>query len=204
MRIISKFKDYYDSISLIGGLDSTIVYERKEIEVDPDDHRYLFYHDFTHYDWCNVFFCGKFFCGVKTKGSEDEKYVWDIDKIVDDRDSWRYRNYKLIGVSNYGLNHTIKQDYTQINLEAQTPIILITNVGQNQSGHKFRTIFNPRLNEYNFASALDPYTAYQMLEQFVDTHFVHKRIVENISDDVKIAKHGFDKFSFRKEKPNLK
>lgn len=58
------------------------------------------------------------------------------------------------------------------------------------------------LKEIGFQSALDPYTAFQELSMWVGGTLVTNgpNTVTITDNNIKIAKHGFDKFSFRKPK----
>lgn len=56
------------------------------------------------------------------------------------------------------------------------------------------------LNQVGFQKVLDPFTAFQRLEAFVSNLPRNPNPMVEITDDkVKIAKHGFDKWSFRKQ-----
>jgi hypothetical protein len=62
-------------------------------------------------------------------------------------------------------------------------------------------IRNPRLADLNFASVIDPWTAYQELSMFLGSALAEQRDPnENISDADRAAMHGFGhKYAFRKE-----
>lgn len=66
-----------------------------------------------------------------------------------------------------------------------------------------RLFVNPSLKEMKFMTIKDPYQAYQDISTFVSGVLNNK---ENpmilISDTDKLAKHGFDKWSFRKKGKN--
>lgn len=60
---------------------------------------------------------------------------------------------------------------------------------------------NPRLNTYNFASQVDPYTAYQEIDMFVGNNLVVQEDPNaHLTDDLKRHAKGFDEWSFRKHK----
>lgn len=58
------------------------------------------------------------------------------------------------------------------------------------------------LREYDFARSMDPYTLFQELSMFVGGVLPRNPnpMVVIKDDKIKIAKHGFDKWSFRKQK----
>lgn len=58
------------------------------------------------------------------------------------------------------------------------------------------------LKDYDFPRAMDPYTLFQELSMFVGGVLPRNPnpMVEITDDNVKVSKHGFDKWSFRKHK----
>lgn len=62
------------------------------------------------------------------------------------------------------------------------------------------------LREMQFASAIDPFSIYQKLEQWISGVLPNagKPVVEIQDDKIKLAKHGMDKWSFRKMGKNSK
>jgi hypothetical protein len=63
-----------------------------------------------------------------------------------------------------------------------------------------RVVYNPCLKDVQFFRIMDNYTAYQELAMFIGGVLGGKspKTIE-VSNDIKIAKRGFDKWSFRKE-----
>ncbi|HUV84907.1 MAG TPA: hypothetical protein VMV86_04310 [Methanosarcinales archaeon] len=58
---------------------------------------------------------------------------------------------------------------------------------------------NPRLQDYGFASVMDPVTAFQELSAFLGSNLVEQKDPNPpMSDELKSEIHGFDKWSFRK------
>jgi hypothetical protein len=66
----------------------------------------------------------------------------------------------------------------------------------------YRLILNPVLADYKFYRIVDSYTAYQEIEMFMNNQIVRPDdpYIEPVSDKIKAESHGFDKFSFRKDK----
>ena len=59
---------------------------------------------------------------------------------------------------------------------------------------------NPALKTYNFQKVLDPFTAYQELDQWTGGVLGQNPEPDEVSDLVKIQQHGFTEWSFRKHK----
>jgi len=64
---------------------------------------------------------------------------------------------------------------------------------------------NPILKDYNFASAVDPFAAFQELSMYVGNNLVDQMDPEvKISDKTRAESKGFDKWSFRRHKSESK
>ena len=64
-----------------------------------------------------------------------------------------------------------------------------------------KIIFNPVLKDIGFYKAVDAFTAFQELSMFISGVMGgNSPKMVQLDDDMRIAKHGFDKMSFRKEK----
>lgn len=59
---------------------------------------------------------------------------------------------------------------------------------------------NPMLKDFGFASCVPPYQAYQELYRWLTNQARPMKPIPAISDEMKVATHGFNKFSFRKDK----
>lgn len=67
----------------------------------------------------------------------------------------------------------------------------------------FKVFKNKCLSEIEFYKAVSPYTAFQELSMFIGGVMGGKSpAMIEVSDKDRIAKHGFDKYSFRKEPTN--
>lgn len=81
----------------------------------------------------------------------------------------------------------------------QVPIFLVKHHSERQ---KCELVLNPNLKEIEFHRIKDVYTTYQEIFQFVaGTLNKPENKMVKISDKDKIAKHGFDKWSFRQKGP---
>jgi hypothetical protein len=56
------------------------------------------------------------------------------------------------------------------------------------------------LKDIEFQRVLDPFTAYQELDQWISGVLGQNPEPDEVSDKVKIQQHGFDSWSFRKHK----
>ena len=186
MRIISNFHDYYDCIANIGGHDSSIIYKR---ERRTKDIRWLDlpFHNIDVYGWHTavVVLCGEAHWGYKRP--DDSAFTWDDFPARKETRGWiRYHGETFA--------QQFKRDRTEINVELGSPVVSFDCPGT----YHATLIVNPRLRDYDFAAVADPYTTFQRIEQFADTHFVERRPMVRISNEDRIAEHGFDKWSFRK------
>ncbi len=206
MRIISKFHDYYDGLANVGGHDNTIVYERNTEMKDSQELPVFI--TWPHETISLLVFCGEahMFCerqithDSKMFGSETEiKRTWNSPKEIADKLNGRKTPFFDYTSASYLQNflETIRRyDWTPVHLEHKSPILLI----KKQSWRQLYSItLNPRLTSIQFPSVMDPYTAFQKLEGFVDTHFTRTVNMVELSEADRIAKHGFDKYSFRKD-----
>lgn len=231
MKIISKFKDYYDGVVGSFGIDNTIIYIRNQTEFENDSIPDLFkkingfynnkkqinnpfpsFNNFTkssnEYDFIVPFivgFCGKFYVGWKLIKSNDKYYNrYDIQITYD----FKVVN-KLFSVPNY-LNKDLNDEYNKIinynDIELfrkyNTPIFSLTYEIRKFSNNRIFTI-NPTLKDLEFYKIFDSFTAFQEIQMFIGgvLGFNENDIIE-IDDKYRIQQYGFDKWSFRKEPQN--
>ncbi len=83
-------------------------------------------------------------------------------------------------------------------------IVIITFYPQPQFSKNICRINGDNLKDYQFYKVIDPFTLFQEISMWIGGILPHQgRPMVDITDDkIKIVKHGFDKFSFRKEKEN--
>lgn len=210
MKIISKFKDYYDYLSHIYGQDSKITWERhledyipydtpnilKKGEVDlsgVDDHT-------MKYEFCWVIVCGKRFLFFRKseypkenwtayKNSEEVKEYLSLAGGKNPRRKWSYFTKKQ---PEYFMG-----EFSQKNLDFcvkhKSPVIVVY-------GYRFTTD-SPILGDIpNFVSLYPAEQIYQdisyfLLNQVNGSPDIDPPVV--LDDKFKIDYHGFDKYSFR-------
>lgn len=227
MKIISDFKDYYDSAIGFGGIDNSIIYNRKTIEINDESYMEPFiidklskfrywskfgikpnFDDFNYYSINIIGFCGKFYLCLKIKYLDGtESVIWNEDKIsellIDD--SWKKKptnkNIKslLDKIKNYN-NLEIFRKYN-------SPYFVLESTRVSWNYRRIipdsdKLIVNPNLNNYKFQNKFEPYSAFQEIEMFISGVLgtSENKIIE-IEDKYKIQSHGFDQWSFKNPNP---
>jgi len=89
--------------------------------------------------------------------------------------------------------------FMSLMVEKKCPVLLVEKTSSYDLSLK--VIENPILKDVSFFRVFDSYTTYQRLSMFIGGVLPRKaRPIVTISDKDKIAKRGFDKWSFRKMK----
>jgi len=94
------------------------------------------------------------------------------------------------------------QSLTQVSADTHlyfnAPVIYIGSGSYIGKGNQFMVVTNPCLNMFNFASQVDPYTAYQELDMFIgNTLTVTESSDLVMTEKLKVHSKGMDKWSFR-------
>lgn len=251
MRIISKWKDYYDT-ALAYGVDNSILYARTKYEHTISDNIYRA-SDITGLPekfqglesiitkfkklTCHVNryaftrananpkltvvpvligFCGTFTLAYDvtfTRSNYEHQYYYkleDVIKVITDEvgDSiWtNHRNYYGL----FDLNPTdLKRSFEEVEsfnklnkkddlfIDTKSPIFMITR--NKESGIVIE--LNPQLSKFNFAKVVDPYSAFNRISQYLSGAIGNTEIDNfKMTDNEKRDSHGFNKYSFRKDK----
>jgi hypothetical protein len=159
-------------------------------------------------------FCGKLYIGWKLYRIIDNMYdridteiTYDNDfiiKILEER-SW---HGNLID----SINYVQTFDALQIFRDLNTPVFVYDGDynrlwfdRKRYNHHNPKFFINPLLKDYEFYKVFDSFQAFQEVSMFMGGVLGRgeKEIVE-VADKYKIAQHGFDKWSFRKEPENGK
>lgn len=196
MRIVSRFKDYYD-IGMGLGYDSHADYIRTEWEEDVASNRllskYKLYYEPRYADGILIGVCGKFYPAIAKENPllEDREKEWFFSP----------KGYKPW----YGepdikqLNRFFSQYKNVVDLEpfiaSKSPTVVIK-----VKNRRLTATWNARLRDYNFARILSPYDAFQTIDMFMCNLASPEKLIPAQSDLQKIQSHGFDKQSFRKGK----
>lgn len=136
-----------------------------------------------------------------------EENNWEVKA-----ESWHFGEYQTTSLGGQFKIHTLEGDAFQCLLEKQITIATLTNNYPNRYNKQGRVLNNlddpsdwaangDTLKELEFQKAIDPVTAFQEIAQWVGGTLASygPNTVEITDDNVKIAKHGMDKWSFRKK-----
>lgn len=207
MRIISKFKDYYD-IGM-GYHDDNVVYVRNSrieyVPPAPDFYATLWMRLVQH----KLFLCGKeygFIESIKdsTRNIIHSKQTYKelYENEVDEYHSIFSRNL-INGVYRKGINGVYrKEDTSNINLKYNSPIVFFSGENILKDDVKCRAVIvNPSLRDLEFVKCVDPYTIYQEIEMYISNVLCPKEKNNiSVSDDVMLKSKGFYEKSFKHRK----
>ena len=102
------------------------------------------------------------------------------------------------------LKYILDYDPIDVFREINAPIFVFNSCAEAMmryyDGRDKLFIINPLLKDYEFYKVIDPFKAFTEIQMFISGVLGtgEKDIVE-VEDKYKIAQHGFDKWSFRKE-----
>lgn len=220
MKIISDFKDYYDSVS--GQyLDKEVKFIRKtsSLEISPKDlPRLEFLHSRTFTSdkvaLGIVGFCGSYFPFVSVEDEVSKNYFYNIEDVLayhaDNNLFARGFFYTFSGYSctEKGITSFFKsrENYPKLDgffRKYNTPYFILEPLFRS-AGTKYTLRILPILRKFSFVKVKNPYSAHQEIYQYLTGGFLDTstRPMVTISDKDKIHKHGYDKWSFRKQKNN--
>jgi len=224
MRIISKFRDYYDSVQGVA-YDENLTYIRKTTSIkDPEinkffsDYEKMFLMRVKYSKVCFIGFCEKIIPVILLNSSEgfvskDRKKVLQTLKHTEVEGYYVFYEInealiKEICSSMFFWEENVKTfksklDQVVKDLESlklfekyQSPIFTITPDGH-QREHTIS--LSPCLKDMSFQNIVDPYTALQELAMWIANKAVNEwppQITDNI---VMRDSKGFDKWSFKKK-----
>ena len=228
MQIISDFHDYYD-IGMQNGIDPQLPYRRFRREEHLGQswtrkfNRFSYRYDRISPDGeCReglktLFFgfAGKIYPAlVLVNDSNETVYQFDpakidpqcFDQLISSLQySWRgcfpkNQNKRDVWLGRiqreFDAMFARKDDSMLLNLfETFTTAIFVYQYGEEN------VIINERLNLYGFQKVLPPMQAFQALAMYVGSYLTKPVIEEpTLPDKIKAEIHGFDQFSFRKDK----
>jgi len=174
-----------------------------------------FYTNRLHYDAYGAFivgFCGKLYVGWKFY-SEVKKFD-DTSMFTEITYNYEFAK-ENINHKQYGSNlddvmkYVLTYDAMSIFRKYNTPVFVMdldynrTDIGKYGHGSDGKAVFliNPILKDYEFYKVFNTFAAFQEIQMFMGGVLGRgeKEIIE-VEDKYKIAQHGFDKYSFRKDK----
>jgi len=219
MRIISRFKDYYDGCQSYGS-DPNLVYVRKTREITIERERMgevkqrelkeaiidvstkikrIGYYD-PHIDPGAIAFCGKIYPFWRYNGSIYYDYARLRTAVIgSSKDRRLLHSIKYHEPSEFYDLYNQEVDVTPFNY-LKSPIFLIEEIEYIRY-----LVVNPSLRNYDFATQVHPYTAYQEISMYLGNDMANQMDPEiGISDKLRAESHGFDKWSFRKHKDDNK
>jgi len=250
MRIISKYKDYYDGVQSLG-MDTSLVFERfeKVIGIERLNNYSKFesglWESYLTMQYVNILgdkfkeyriktefiligFCGKLYpCigflhlqeGVEIK--RVSTYSTDTTLEYIQKLTEQFGKIEFIEEYNQGCEPTNKDldnyfnhkvysiDYSEWFQEIESPIFQFTENPKLEYDMKQRKWLNKddliyvkrnfQLSKYQFFKAVDSYSAFQELSQFLGGILTKREsIKDNLTDKDKVKQHGFDlKYGFR-------
>jgi hypothetical protein len=201
MRIISKFKDYYDHFASNPKLsDFNYRYVRKTTVLD------VHYSDVVSdvsieggrlYFGC-LYFCGEPYPIVVIERNLKEQHIFTVEDLgegnlytapFDTAKHWLEKGRRRF----YFSQKTVKNIAPlPIHKKLKSPCFLVL---------PNKMIVDPDLKHIGFSRVLGAWEAFLKLEVFLSNELAPRdEIAYQPSDKLKIESHGFNKFSFRKEK----
>jgi hypothetical protein len=234
MLIISKYRDYYDKIVGVDGIDKTLVFKRNIIEIedikaDVININYnmpcnigcsLYSEKITKknpiYTSFIIGFCGKLYIGYKFEWIENIKdeeikkseILYDkekiIAKIIKNKNPNRAKKLKQQLEDVYNNIH-FKDYYEKFQIQ-NIPYFYAKKYKSTTNNTYFRILkLNPILNDYDFFKMFDPFTAFQEISMFLGGVLcINEKETLEIDDKYRMAASGYDKTSFRQSAPGIK
>jgi len=211
MKIISPFKDYYDYLAGVYGVDERIVYLRNSVNVDNVITKERFLFDFSFAEKMQkkyIVVNGKRYMFINTQQCQFEKPHWvlfDYEKAIEkSKATFSYGRWA-------GMAHTYTQGYScdeliEISRKVGSPVFSVVRSDWiRNKGYQVRIEDNvTRLIEYGFANIIPAEQLYQELEYFLSNVLNESPDVKppvTISNEDMIVSKGFDKkISFRHRK----
>lgn len=221
MRIISKFKDYYDSARGFG-YDPSLVYVRHTETLEFSEEASTLSSSFNkarvllatmpswHYYFRRVLLC---FCGQAYPvymfqdyyGKPDKPLYsyWDIvefSKTEGLKPPPKKAEYAIPSLDEVSWKAYIDKDFSLSSApfrELDCPVFSLAYRGRDSY---LELVKNPLLKPYRFASVKPPYQAFQELAVYLGNDMVKQEDPsEKFSDELKRDAHGFDNWSFKKK-----
>ncbi len=211
MKIISPFKDYYDYLTGIYGVDERIVYLRNSVKSNYVMSKERFLFDFSFADKLQKQYLvvnGRRYLFINISKCYFDKPQWVMfnyeQAIQDSKASYSYGRWA-------GQAHTYTQGYTceeliDISRKVGSPVFsVIRSDWVRHKGYQLHIDGNaPRLMEYGFANIIPAEQLYQELEYFLSNILNESPDIKppvTISNEDMIVSKGFDKkISFRHRK----
>jgi len=229
MYIISKFSDYYDSVSSLG-IDKTHVFERHTEELETnikvsDKRLKLRFKDRSYkevatkeqpdIDFFVIGFCGKIYIGWKLSWEERENYeivsrkiekiTYDKNIIVDiiGKDKANELNDFYDSIE----NNKNFQLFTKYHVPYFKAYLNLRNKYFNYYNGTFieNLILLPNLKEHEFYRMFDTFSAFQEIDMFLfGVLGTKEKDLSEVPEEYRLTARGMDKTSFRQMAPGHK
>jgi hypothetical protein len=228
MRIISKKRDYYDSV-MAHGQDQTVVFVRNAEELDlknipKEVNGKLWSYDFigTHsnsevsiqFSPNTIVFCGKTYrsvtciCTTKTVPPKKEvKVFYNYDDIVEYAKTYgievKHKTWYWNPTDPASFfNPTGTKVLEEFCIKNRYSILTYADMKQMEEygySAEHKLIANGYLDKMQFFRVMDSFAAYQELDMFISGVLPQSSAMPiQIADKDRITQRGFDKYSFRK------
>ena len=186
MLIISKYKDYYDYLSGINGIDRKVVLDRRKGFVLYPEEIYTKYH--SGYDEITLAICDKLYTGLI--GEERIYWLKEAKSCGKYERSYFPSGYRLVYDTGFGRWDSINIEITPTDINENTgcPVVLL--------GYEKRLLF-PRLSDLEVARIYPAEKIHQDIYNWISKRN-EPVITDNRTDIQKLESAGFDKItSFR-------
>ncbi len=189
MKIISKYRDYYDHLVGYYGFDETRVYDRRNDCKNLPSPLPGKYPNSTHHYLIAI--CGTLYPIVEHKS----RLYHAAEDLPDDV----LKDYKhFLSLYGFKKNHNFpsgSRPKTQINIKTRQPAVLV----ETSWVYDIRASdFIPNLSQFGIPSVLDAHSCYQQIYNFLGWLKDNPVPPNNQTNEEKIVSHGFDlKHSFR-------
>jgi hypothetical protein len=174
----------------------------------------LYWKIYPYHSYFIIGFCGKLYVGFKlyslNKDTNDYNNV--ITTITYDQEFMiqLFDRETYWGHFQDNLNHVLQYDAMDWFRKMNTPCFIFDqnysgmshiDLKFNRSNHDSKFIINPLLKKYEFYKLFDTFQAFQEIQMFIGGVLGNReKEIVNVADKYKIEQHGFDKYSFRKDK----
>lgn len=201
MKIISKYKDYYDYLIGIYGEDEKLILDRRNNTPSPiltSNSKLVFYiggkviEGYYHKDNNKFYYGNDLYQFEETP--EKMGYHPSTHDVLDKTKKYVYIKDKDLAYRYGGSNFMVEicDDKDSINEKENCPIIMTVL--------PYKDTYNlyPKLSDYNLSSFISPNEMWLIISTYLSDQITKKEITGELSNDLKIQNKGFDlKRSFR-------